>query len=381
MPTNGRRVAYGRNDKRVSSSSYADDTSVPVRTSNWNQDPVSKGLLGFTKVTATLASDIIYTKDDSSTYLEDNGQNYSDQSTLIEVLPQSGSSTDVISKIDITDTLENDILYLFKATESDTITIPSITPSAAGHIKTQLSGGATLTHDGVPIMLIQRGNYWYEFGADGAASGDISGVTAGTGLTGGGVSGSVTLNVIGGAGITADADEITIDSTVATLSGAQTITDKDIVASQLTGTIADDRMPDLTGDVTTASGAVNTTIGANKVLLSMVATAAKTEALIIACSDEGTALAGTETAKFVLPYGFEVTKVKGSLNTTGASNVVCTVTRGGSALATVTISGTTADVSSPTNTTGAENDVIAVSIGAADATATGLKIYIIGYQI
>ena len=377
----GRRVAYGRNDKRVSSSSYADDTSVPVRTSNWNQDPVSKGLFGFTKVTATLASDVLLTKDDSLEHEEDDGQDYADQSTLIEVVPQSGSSTDAILKIDITDTLENDILYLFKATESDTITITNTaTPSAAGHIKTQLSGGATLTHDGVPIMLIQRGNYWYEFGADGAASGDISGVTAGTGLTGGGVSGSVTLNVIGGAGITADADEITIDSTVATLDGAQTITGKNIVASQLTGTIEDDRMPDLTGDVTTASGAVDTTIGANKVLLSMVATAAKTEALIIACSDEGTALAGTETAKFVLPYGFEVTKVKGSLNTTGAANVVCTVTRGGSALATVTISGTTANDSSPTNTTGAENDVVAVSIGAADATATGLKIYIIGYQ-
>lgn len=125
----------------------------------------------------------------------------------------------------------------------------------------------------------------------------------------------------------------------------------------------------------------NHTIGSNTITLSMVAAAAKTEALIIACSDESTALAGTETAKFVLPYGFEVTKVKGSLNTTGASNVVCTVTRGGSALATVTISGTTADDSSPTNTTGAENDVVSITIGAADATATGLKIYIIGYQV
>ena len=61
--------------------------------------------------------------------------------------------------------------------------------------------------------------------------------------------------------------------------------------------------------------------------------------------------------------------------------MVATVTRGGSALATVTISGTTADDSSPTNTTGAENDVVSITIGAADATATGLKIYIIGYQV
>jgi len=114
---------------------------------------------------------------------------------------------------------------------------------------------------------------------------------------------------------------------------------------------------------------------------SKTGTHSATEALIIAASDETTALAGTETAKFVLPYGFEVTKVKASLNTTGASNVVVTATMGGSALATVTVSGTVADDSSPTNTTGSENDVVSISIGGADATATGLKVYLIGYQV
>lgn len=46
---------------------------------------------------------------------------------------------------------------------------------------------------------------------------------------------------------------------VATISGTQTLTNKSIVASQLTGIIADARMPDLTGDVTTSEGAVATT--------------------------------------------------------------------------------------------------------------------------
>ncbi len=41
-------------------------------------------------------------------------------------------------------------------------------------------------------------------------TGDITGVTAGTGLTGGGSSGAVTLNVIGGDGITANADDVAI---------------------------------------------------------------------------------------------------------------------------------------------------------------------------
>lgn len=74
-------------------------------------------------------------------------------------------------------------------------------------------------------------------------TGDITSVVAGTGLTGGGTSGAVTMNVIGGTGITANADDIAIDNTVATLSGTQTLTNKSIDAAQLTGTVADARFP------------------------------------------------------------------------------------------------------------------------------------------
>ena len=59
---------------------------------------------------------------------------------------------------------------------------------------------------------------WVEGGA-----GDITSVIAGTGMTGGATSGDATLNVIGGDGITANANDIALDNTVIRTSGAQNI--------------------------------------------------------------------------------------------------------------------------------------------------------------
>jgi len=95
---------------------------------------------------------------------------------------------------------------------------------------------------------VYEGRLFYDSGANavkfhngtgfialGTATGDLTAVVAGTGMTGTDLSGPIpTLNVIGGTGIDANANDIAIDSTVATLSGSQTLTNKTIAASQVT---------------------------------------------------------------------------------------------------------------------------------------------------
>ena len=76
---------------------------------------------------------------------------------------------------------------------------------------------------------------------DEVETGVIREIIAGDGLTGGGFAGEITLNVVGGTGITANANDIAIDSTVATLTGSQTLTNKsiDLDSNTLTGTLTE----------------------------------------------------------------------------------------------------------------------------------------------
>jgi hypothetical protein len=73
-----------------------------------------------------------------------------------------------------------------------------------------------------------NGSNWVNLSS---ATGDITGVTAGNGLTGGGSSGAVTLNVVGGTGITAAADAINLDTATASALGGVKIGSRITISS------------------------------------------------------------------------------------------------------------------------------------------------------
>ena len=84
-----------------------------------------------------------------------------------------------------------------------------------------ISSGEVLTFVGGTNTTVTNVGNTITIRNDNAA--DIESVTAGTGLTGGGSTGSLTLNVIGGSGINSNANDIAVDSTVLRTTGGQTI--------------------------------------------------------------------------------------------------------------------------------------------------------------
>tara|TARA_E500000305_G_scaffold9378_1_gene6470 strand:+ start:5342 stop:6970 length:1629 start_codon:yes stop_codon:yes gene_type:complete len=128
--------------------------------------------------------------------------------------------------------------------------------------------------------------------------------------------------------------------------------------------------------------------------LTQIATAAKTECIAIACSDETTDLeAGVAKTTFHMPYAFTLTGVKAGVTTAPAGSVLTVdINEAGSTILTTKL---TIDAGEKTSATAATAPVIGgagpalaadalmtVDIdGVGSSTAgTGLKIYLIGYQ-
>jgi hypothetical protein len=147
---------YGRNNVVATGSDSGDQVSVNA----WNDDKDAGGMLGFTSSTKTIASGKITPVD-----------------TVTIVAAEAGTA-DNLDLITYSDTMENDIFYLF-ADAGDTITVRHNQTPASGEAAIITTSAANVTlSETIPLVLQRRGTTLYQI-----IENSISSVTAGSTTT------------------------------------------------------------------------------------------------------------------------------------------------------------------------------------------------------
>jgi len=150
------RVALYKHATYVNPSTYPDDGTSPVGTTEWNLDPAPAGMLGFTPTNATIA-------------IASNALLVTDSITV--ATGESGAADD-IDTITLTNTNDYDLIYLFGQSGYD-ITLKHGDLNANGEIST-VSGEDEVLSAVKPTILIRKGNYWYGYGGGTVSDGAIT---------------------------------------------------------------------------------------------------------------------------------------------------------------------------------------------------------------
>jgi len=139
-------------------------------------------------------------------------------------LTETGGGTPTLQFVDANESVSSDGSNLILTSGGTAFKVPTSDGSSGHFLKTDGSGNLS-------------------FAAVSSGSGDITSVVAGTGMTGGATSGDATVNVIGGTGITANANDIQI-----TDGGVDTtqLADGGVTNAKLAGSIDDSKLSTIT---------------------------------------------------------------------------------------------------------------------------------------